>query len=191
MTNRMLYTSWEWYKAHTLRTFSLALPILSWRERLRTDLRWWRLAGRPSCLPPGIPSFPSLMPDATSEWLLGGEGDYCRYFTLLMSYSWCEGCSKDLTFLMQQPVLESEVVTFLQSEGQLGKSEIPHGKSLQQRTKAKSNVEVCCIIKCKINHHIVFSNSRSRFRSILQLTILSVLYFINRCSIWINNYNIL
>lgn len=57
----------------TLSTLSLALEVFSLRERLRTDLRWWRLAERPSCLPPVTPSLPSLSPDATSEWQLRGK----------------------------------------------------------------------------------------------------------------------
>lgn len=57
----------------TLSTLSLGFEVFSWRERLRTDLRWWRLAERPSCLPPVTPSLPSLSPDATSEWQLRGK----------------------------------------------------------------------------------------------------------------------
>lgn len=54
---------------HTLRTFSLALAIFSWRERLRTDRLWWRFSVRPSWRPPDVelPSLPSLRPEAASD----------------------------------------------------------------------------------------------------------------------------
>lgn len=53
----------------TLRTFSLALAVFSWRERLRTDRRWWRFSERPSWRPPDVelPSLPSLRPEAVSD----------------------------------------------------------------------------------------------------------------------------
>lgn len=53
----------------TLRTFSLAFAVLSWRERLRTDRRWWRFSERPSWRPPDVefPSLPSLRPEAASD----------------------------------------------------------------------------------------------------------------------------
>lgn len=60
----------------TLRTFSLALAIFSWRDRLRTERLWCRLTERPSWRPPPPPpaappppSLPSLRPEV-SEWPL-------------------------------------------------------------------------------------------------------------------------
>lgn len=67
--------------ALTLRTFSLALAIFSWRDRLRTERLWCRLMERPSwrppppppppppAIPPTPPSLPSLRPEV-SEWPL-------------------------------------------------------------------------------------------------------------------------
>lgn len=51
----------------TLKTFSLALAVFSWREWLRTDRLWWRFSERPSWRPPELPSLPSLSPDAASD----------------------------------------------------------------------------------------------------------------------------
>lgn len=53
----------------TLRTFSLAFVVFSWRERLRTDRRWWRFSERPSWRPPDMepPSLPSLRPEVASD----------------------------------------------------------------------------------------------------------------------------
>lgn len=55
--------------AITLRTLSFALESFSWRDRLRTERLWCRLAERPSWRPPAPPSLPSLRPDV-SEWPL-------------------------------------------------------------------------------------------------------------------------
>lgn len=47
----------------------MAFALLSWRERLRTDRRWWRFSERPSWRPPDVefPSLPSLRPEAASD----------------------------------------------------------------------------------------------------------------------------
>lgn len=52
----------------TLRTWSFALDVFSWRDRLRTERLWCRLVERPSWRP-APPSFPSLRPEV-SEWPL-------------------------------------------------------------------------------------------------------------------------
>lgn len=72
----------------TLRTFSLALAVFSWRERLRTDRRWWRFSERPSWRPPDVelPSLPSLRPEAASDrqlkqkWTHDKEIEYVLQF---------------------------------------------------------------------------------------------------------------
>lgn len=89
----------------TLSMLSFGLPIFSWRERVRVDLRWclriraWPLA---AC----VPSQPSLssFPDAASEVTLTGKDDNCNWelFTfvirthVLHSPSLIEGNGSDI-----------------------------------------------------------------------------------------------
>lgn len=69
MTKMMAENSYQRDRVHTLRTFSLALAVFSWRERLRTERLWCRFSERPSWRPPDVelPSLPSLRPEAASE----------------------------------------------------------------------------------------------------------------------------
>lgn len=62
----------------TFRILSLGREVFSWRERLRTDRRMWRLVVLPSCLPLEVGTFslPSLNPEATSEWALGTKRNF-------------------------------------------------------------------------------------------------------------------
>lgn len=62
----------------TFRILSLGREVFSWRERLRTERRMWRLVVLPSCLPLELGTFslPSLSPDATSEWALETKGSF-------------------------------------------------------------------------------------------------------------------
>ncbi len=65
-----------------IKNIELGLGGFFMRERLRTDLRWWRLVERPSCLPPVTPSLPSLSPDATSEWQLMEKKKWKHHYNL-------------------------------------------------------------------------------------------------------------
>lgn len=89
----------------TLRTFSLALVVLSWRERLRTDRRWWRFMERPSWRPPDVefPSLPSLRPEAASDRQLKEKQikywASCLTFLKVFFFFWGGGESNNMNHL--------------------------------------------------------------------------------------------